>query len=217
MNRPGAVVFDCDGVLVDSEPHSVAAWMIVLGRLRHPGTAGDVERCTGLGFLPTREALAVVATLPDPDELWPMLLDALAESFRMGLHRFSDAIDTLEACERAGVPLGVASAGPRSRLDLTLQVAGLADRFAASVAGDEVSRGKPAPDVYLRAAGLLGVEPRHCVAVEDSPVGAQAARAAGMRTIGVVRRPGDRTALEVAGAVVVQAVTPDMLGLIPGV
>lgn len=213
MTAPGAVVFDCDGVLVDSEPHSVVSWLTVLRRLGHPATAADIDRCVGLGFLHTRLALAVLGPLPEPEVLSFALHEALAESFRSGLQRFSDAIDALGVCERAGVPVAVASASARSRLDLTLQSADLAHRFAASVAGDEVSHGKPAPDVYLRAAHLLGVDAKHCIAIEDSPIGAQSAVAAGMRTIGIVRRPQDWSALEAAGAEVVEVLTGDVLGV----
>ncbi|MEK7252705.1 MAG: HAD family phosphatase [Actinomycetota bacterium] len=213
MTAPGAVVFDCDGVLVDSEPHSVVSWLTVLGRLGHPATAADIERCIGFGFLPTRQALALLGPLPEPEVLAPALLASLADSFRSGLHRFPDAVDTLAASERAGVPLAVASASARSRLNLTLNSAGLAHRFSASVAGDEVSNGKPAPDVYLRAAHLLGIDPVSCVAIEDSPIGAQSAVAAGMRTIGIVRRAQDRDALTAAGAEVVEVLTGDVLGV----
>ncbi len=213
MTAPAAVVFDCDGVLVDSEPHSVVSWLTVLGRLGHPATAADIDRCVGLGFLPTREALALLGPLPEPEVLAPALHESLAESFRNGLRRFPDAIEALAACERARLPLAVASASARSRLDLTLKSADLAHRFAVSVAGDEVTHGKPAPDVYLRAAHFLGIDPKHCIAIEDSPIGAQSAVTAGMRTIGVARRAHDRDALLAAGAEVVEVLTGAALGL----
>lgn len=213
MTRPAAVVFDCDGVLVDSEPHSVTSWLAVLARRGHPASAADIGRCVGLGYRPTRDALAAIAPLPDHDELWPELITALADSYRTGLHRHEDALAALGRCERLGVPVAVATASPRQRLDLTLAAAGLADRFGVSVAGDEVAHPKPAPDVYLRAAGLLGVDPHLCAAVEDTPIGARAAVAAGMATIAVVRVDGDRAALAATGATVVDGVTFEALGL----
>lgn len=214
MIRPEAVVFDCDGVLVDSEPHSVRAWLAVLGDLGHPGTAADIERCTGLGFLPTRERLLAGGPLPDPADLWPRLLEALEGSFRTGLTVFPDAVALLDRCAAAAVPVAVASASPRDRLDLTLKVAGLGRRFAVSVAGDEVDRGKPAPDVYLAATAALRVDPARTVAIEDSPIGARAGVAAGMRVIGVARRGGATlAALAAAGADAVTALAPEAIGL----
>ncbi|MFQ5427320.1 MAG: HAD family hydrolase, partial [Gaiellales bacterium] len=144
-------MFDCDGVLVDSEPHSRRSWLEVLEVYRHPATPSDLDACTGLGFGPTHAALSSMKPLPDPDEVWPRLLHALAQSFDTGLSVFADAVGVLDAAADAGLALGVASASPRSRLDLTLRVAGLADRWAVSVAGDEVDSPKPAPDVYVAA------------------------------------------------------------------
>jgi beta-phosphoglucomutase-like phosphatase (HAD superfamily) len=205
------VIFDCDGVLVDSEPHSVSSWLAVLGPLGHPATAADIEACIGLGYGPTRDALARLGPLPSHEELWPQLLTALGDSYRRGLTRFEDAMVSLAACRRAGVPTAVATASPRARLHVTLFSAGLS--FDVSVAGDEVEHPKPSPDVYLRAAELLGVDPNRCVAVEDTPIGAQAALAAGMKTVAVVRREGDREALLETGAVVVDTITLEVLGL----
>jgi len=212
LSRPEAVVFDCDGVLVDSEPHSVAAWLDVLRTLDHPATEADVLACTGLGFSPTHDALATVAPLPPEGEVWPLLLEALARSFGTGLRIFPDGIDALKACEAAGIPVAVASASPRSRLVLTLRAGGLEGRFAVSVSADDVERGKPAPDCYLAAAAGLGVEPAGCVAVEDSGPGAQAAVAAGMRTIAVARETSDRAALAASGARVVELLLPEHVG-----
>lgn len=213
MNRRAAVVFDCDGVLVDSEPHSVASWLEVLARFGHPANAADIAACIGLGYGPTRDALARLGPLPGHGELWPHLLDALEASYRRGLVRFADAMEVLDACERSGVAVAVATASPRLRLDLTLASAGLAGRFPVSVAGDEVAHAKPAPDVYLRAAELLRVDPRDCVAIEDTPIGARAGVAAGMTTVAVVRAHGQRAALEETGAVVVDVITLEGLGL----
>ena len=213
MTRPSAVVFDCDGVLVDSEPHSVTAWLDVLAELGHPAGAREIAACTGLGFGATHDALSATAPLPDRDEVWPLLLSALGRSFATGLRIFPDGIDALRACEQAGIPVAVASASPRERLDLTLRAGGLDGRFAVSVSGDDVADGKPAPDCYLAAAEALGVDPWACVAVEDSGPGATAAVAAGMETIAVAREMADREALEQSGARVVELLLPEHLGL----
>ncbi|MBP1633196.1 MAG: Haloacid dehalogenase-like hydrolase, partial [Acidobacteria bacterium] len=89
-----AVVFDCDGVLVDSEPHSAAAWMAALGRYGRAVRAADVAACTGLGYAATYAHLAALpgeGSLPGPDALAPEVLAALAASFDRGLHVFPDA------------------------------------------------------------------------------------------------------------------------------
>jgi len=213
LTRPAAVVFDCDGVLVDSEPHSVAAWLDVLRRLGHPGGEDAIAECTGLGFAPTHDFLAEIAPLPPQDQVWPLLLGALERSFATGLGVFPDGVATLEACGRAGVPVAVASASPRARLDLTLHAGGLDGRFIVSVSGDDVARGKPAPDCYLAAAAGLGVAPSDCIAIEDSGPGAVAAVTAGMRTIAVVRPMSDRGALIGSGAEVVELLEAGLIGL----
>ncbi len=212
---PGAVVFDCDGVLVDSEPHSVAAWLEVLAPLGHPATERDVAACTGLGFEATHAALAAIAPLPPAGELWGPLLAALGRSFARGLTVFGDAITVLDEAVAAGVPVAVASASPRSRLDLTLEAAGLGSRFAVSVAGDEVASGKPAPDVYLAAARGLGVDPERCLAVEDSVAGVTAAIAAGMAVVAVARPGAAPARLAAAGARVVPSLDAAAIGLRP--
>jgi len=212
---PGAVVFDCDGVLVDSEPHSVAAWLAVLGPIGHPASGADVAACTGLGFEATYAAIAKIAPLPPADQVWERLQAALARSFARGLTVFTDATALLARVAEAGIPCAVASASPRSRLDLTLDAAGLRAAFPVSVAGDEVAHGKPAPDVYLAAARLLGVEPNRCAAVEDSVAGVRAAVASGMRTIAVSRPGADPDALAAAGAEVVPDLDGNPLGIAP--
>jgi len=101
-----------------------------------------------------------------------------------GLASFPDAIRLIE---RLAVPIGVASNSDRWRLELVLSSAGIRELFDVTVAGDEVTEPKPAPDIYLRVSELLGVSPGDCVVIEDSPTGVVAARAAGMKVV-VVRR-----------------------------
>ncbi len=208
-----AVVFDCDGVLVDSEPHSLVAWLDVLADLGHAATEADVKACIGLGFDPTHAALCRIGPLPGRDEVWPALLAALRRSFDRGLEVFDDAIGLLDAASAAGLRTAVASTSPRSRLDLTLRVAGLAGRFEASVSGDEVAAGKPDPAVYLAALDRLGVAAANAAAIEDSVAGVQSARAAGLWVLAVVRNGADRAALAEVGATVVDGLAPFQLGI----
>ena len=205
-----AVVWDCDGVLVDSEPHSVASWVAVLGRFGSPVTAADVEACMGFGYPDTYAHLTAIpsdGTIPAPDDLWPLLLEAIGESFGAHLPPFPDAAATIAVLDEAGIPQGVASTSKRARVDLALERSGLAGWFGAVVAGDQVARTKPHPDVYLRASELLGVDPARCVAVEDTAHGCTAALAAGMQAVGVVRVESQRAPLERLGVVVVDDVT----------
>jgi len=209
-----AVVFDCDGVLVDSEPHSAVAWVAALERYGHRATAADVAACTGLGYAATYAHLAAVdpeVRLPSPEELAPEVQEALAVSFARGLRVFPDAAACVGALAFAAVPLAVASSSRRDRLDLTLAHSGLARYFQVTVAGDEVAHGKPAPDVYLVAAERLGMRPADCLAVEDSGHGAASATAAGMRVIGVARIPSEVGKLLAAGAGLVDRLDPTML------
>lgn len=214
MIRPAAVVFDCDGVLADSEPHSVAAWMVVLTGLGHPATESAVEACTGLGFGPTWERLSDLEPLPPRAEVWSLLIAALEARFiDPGLDRFPDAAAVLNRCLAESVAVAVVSASPRQRLDLTLRHAGLDGVFSVSISGDEVDHGKPAPDAFLLAAEGLGVDPAACVVVEDSPTGVAAGLAAGARVVAVVRDETLRDALESSGAVVVERLTSEAVGL----
>jgi len=210
----GAVIFDCDGVLVDSEPHSAVAWMAVLGPRGHRATAADVAACTGLGYTGTYAHLAAVdpaVPLPPAEELWPDLLAALAASFEEGLRVFPDAAACVTALAFEGVPLGVASSSRRERLELTLERSGLDRYFQATVSSDDVEQGKPAPDVYLLAAVRLGVRPHDCLAIEDTGRGAVSAVAAGMRVLGVARLPAEAGCLLGAGAALVDCLDPGML------
>jgi HAD superfamily hydrolase (TIGR01509 family) len=177
------VIFDCDGVLVDSEWASAAAWQAALARFDYhidDGTfgrfVGTTDRALAIAF-----AAQVEATVED-------VLTAAEEEMKdiagRGLASFPDAIALIKRLE---VPIGVASNSDRWRLELVLSSAGIRDLFDVTVAGDEVAEPKPAPDIYLRVAELLGASPADCVVIEDSPTGVVAARAAGMRVV-VVRR-----------------------------
>jgi len=210
-----AVIWDCDGVLVDSEPHSVASWVAVLNRFGSEVTAADVEGCMGFGYPDTYARLAgypATRAIPSPDDLWPLLLDAIGDSFGDFLPPFADTLETIRAVAARGITQGVATSSNRSRVDLALERSGLTGWFDAIVAGDQVGRTKPAPDVYLGAADLLGSVPSDCVAVEDTAHGCRAALAAGMPVIGVVRVPSEREPMERVGAtLVVDRVEPPMV------
>jgi HAD superfamily hydrolase (TIGR01509 family) len=181
----GHVVFDLDGVVVDSEPtheRANAEWLAGLGTALAPDLA---EAMMGRRVRDLTDVIAGQAGL-GPDEAFAgreavfwRLLGEQALPPMPGLHA------ALVRLAGAGLPLAVASSGTRTYVEHVLERLGVAGAFAAVVSGEEVASGKPAPDVYLLAAERLGAEPADCVAVEDAPHGIAAARAAGMRVVAV--------------------------------
>jgi HAD superfamily hydrolase (TIGR01509 family) len=180
-----AVIFDCDGTLVDSEPLAGRAWKATVAPYGYEVTDADLEACMGIPYARTHAYLSARAELPGAAALWPELRRALFALIDAELAPFPDAVQALAELRERGVRLAVASSSPRERLDRTLARAGLS--FRVTVAGDEVEHGKPAPDMFLAAAERLDVAPERCVVVEDSGPGVAAGRAAGMPTLGVRR------------------------------
>jgi 2-haloalkanoic acid dehalogenase type II len=192
-----AVVFDCDGTLVDSEPLSAEAWRSELARHGYSLQQEDLDEVRGKTYADVHEFFARrVEGLPAADEFWTRFSGTLFELFESRLTPFEDAVATARELRERGVRVAIASSSPRERLDATLRAAGLEDLFEVTVAGDEVERGKPAPDLFLAAAERLGVPPEECVAVEDAPSGVEAALAAGMKVVAVAREPGHRDELD---------------------
>lgn len=187
-----AVIFDLDGVLVDSEWASAEAWQSTLS-----GFGYRADDTTFEGFVGTTDrSLAEFFSVRVERDAAVILATVEEEMRRMasgGLEAFPDALALLDDLL---VPTAVASNSDRWRLEVVLSAAGIRDRFEISVAGDEVLFPKPAPDIYLRAAELLSVLPSDCVVIEDSPTGITAARAAGMKVVAVRRGhfPRDRLA-----------------------
>jgi HAD superfamily hydrolase (TIGR01509 family) len=181
------IIFDCDGVLVDSEGLAWDAWAEVLSRYGTVPTDDDVEMLTGRTEDDAYEHFSHRVALPNRDRFNDELAAAIADRFTRSLEAFEDAEDTLLALHRRGVPMAVASSSARARLDLALSTTGLGRFFDVSVAGDEVEHGKPSPDLFLEAAGRLGVPAEECVAVEDSKAGVAAAKQARMFVVGVER------------------------------
>ena len=202
-----AVIFDLDGVLVDSEP----LWEEVRRRfaLAHGGRwdAETPRLMMGMSsgewahFM--RRRLGV--PLPEPD-IVAGVVDGMAARYREGVPLLPGAVDAVRRLA-ARWPLGLASSANRPLIDLVLGAARLDASFATTLSSEEVARGKPAPDVYLEVSRRLGVAPSQCAAIEDSTNGLLAAEAAGMRVI-AVPRPGNRPERQaLAGA---DAVIPDL-------
>jgi HAD superfamily hydrolase (TIGR01509 family) len=207
--RLAAVIFDCDGTLVDSEPLARAAWERSLALHGYEIDDAEYAGLIGLPYLRVHGFFAErIPGLEGPDAFWEGYSGRLFDLIDAELEPFADALETVRGLAARGVAVAVASSSPRARLDRTLARAGLADAFAVTVAGDEIEHGKPAPDMFLAAAERLGVEPARCAVIEDSAPGVAAGLAAGMTTVGIARAAGDADALTGAH-VVLQELTPE--------
>ena len=184
--RPsGLVIFDCDGVLVDSEPISLAVTLEVLAEAGCP-----LDLSTGYARFLGRSLASVAQWLRE--EHGVELDDALKARLRARLfQRFKAELRPIpgvaEAVRALPCPACVASSSQPDRIRLSLDLTELLPLFDPNIfSATMVERGKPAPDLFLHAAGQMGVAPGDCVVVEDSPAGIRAAQAAGMRVVGFV-------------------------------
>lgn len=210
---PELVIFDCDGVLVDSDRISLrvqAQWISALGL--ETSYEDCVRDFLGLGMPATLRILTERLGRPLPPGWEEDLNTAVRNAFRAELQPVPGVI---EALERIELPTCIASSGSQEKMRFTLELTGLWDRFAGRIySGDEVSRGKPAPDLFLHAASRMSAAPHRCVVVEDSPFGVIGARAAGMSVLGyALEGSGDQLADEGAKAFESMAELPSLLGL----
>jgi HAD superfamily hydrolase (TIGR01509 family) len=186
---PAAVVFDLDGVIVDTEH----VWDEVREQLTRDWggryTPGAQQAMMGMSSPEWSRYMHEVVGLPQaPAEISAEVVRRLLVRYERDLPLVPGAVDVVRALEASGLPLAVASSSNRPLIDAVLRAAGIDDAFQATVSSEEVPRGKPAPDVYLEAARRLGVHAADCVAVEDSANGIRAAHAAGMRVIAYPNR-----------------------------
>ena len=185
MAQIDAVIFDLDGVLVDTE-HVWDDARKELARERGRPWPEDASRAMmGMSSLEWSRYMHEVVGLPEPpEEISAEVVRRLQDIYRRELPLFDGAVSAVERLAKHW-PLGLASSSNRELIDLVLELAGLAEYFRATVSSEEVPRGKPAPDVYLEAARRLGVQPDRCAAVEDSENGIRSAKAAGMRVLAI--------------------------------
>jgi len=194
LNRPdaiarprlGAVVFDMDGVLADTEPIQEEALAVFLALRGRSLSTNDYAEMIGLDYRAFWTELIRRYGLDESVEecvhgYEPILLPRL-----VGLPAAPGATELVRALAAASLPLAVASSSFRPVVEATLRGIGLRDAFSAIASGEDVRYGKPAPEIYLLAAERLGVEPGMCVAIEDSPSGVRAALAAGMACLGII-------------------------------
>ncbi len=214
--RPEPIIFACDGLLVDSEPIANRVMAEAVTALGWPLTTADcIARFKG------HHLDTVIAVIKDRLgrpvlEGWvPNLRAATGAAFERELQPVAGVVAALDAVARSGTAYCVASRGPPEKMAVSLGVTGLWARFEGRVfSAYQVDRGKPHPDLFLFAARTMGVAPRACAVIEDSPLGVTAARAAGMNALGFAPE-GDGADLAAAGANLFRdmAELPGLLGL----
>ena len=182
------VIFDCDGVLVDSERLIVRLEAQICRERGWPLTEDDVIReFVGLSDSAMRARLSELVG-EDLAEDWDAeYTDRYRRALAEDVEAVAGVAEALDAIERAGLSTCVASSGSHQKMALTLGRTGLLARFEGRIFSSTdptVERGKPAPDLFLHAAARMGVEPHRCAVIEDSPFGLVAALAAGMRPFG---------------------------------
>jgi len=183
---PAAVIFDCDGLLLDTESAWSRAEAVLYDRRGHVFTLAHKRELLGTSGARARAIIERHLGAPGEGEALMAELHELvfAEAARSAPPQ-PGATELLGALRGQGVPVGVASNSPAAFVDLALRVAGLHGAFDVVVTADMVERPKPAPDVYEAACRALGAPPQRAVALEDSPTGVAAARAAGLFVVGV--------------------------------
>lgn len=181
-----AVIFDCDGTLVDSMPAHFEAWCEALS-LQGVGGIFKEDVFIAMGGRPTRDIVV------DLNSEYGLKLNpetvALAkrEAFLKRMNSVCLIREVAEFAEtlRGKMPMAIATGGSRYVIEKTLKAVGISDWFDEVVTADDVAEGKPSPDVFLRAAKLMGVEPTRCLALEDAPAGILAAQRAGMQVVAI--------------------------------
>lgn len=199
MKNIGAI-FDWDGVVVDSARLHVESWRQLASEEGHP-----TPNVPGLGGLGLKNEVVIGKLLgwtQDPVEIKRLMhrkeilfRERLA---RGGIDTIPGVVNFLQQLKTAGIPAAVGSSAPRANVVACIESLGLHDLFVASVTAEDVSRGKPDPEVFLKCAAALGLPPSDCVVFEDAPAGVEAARAGGIKVIGVL---STRTLEQLPGAV----------------
>ncbi len=178
------LIFDCDGTLSHSMPLHYIAWRETMAKY---GIAFAEDRFYAMGGMPSDKIIAVLSSeqdvAVDADEAAIKKEEAFAEL----IHQLEslDIVVDIARRHHGKLPMAVASGGIRPIIDRQLDQMGIKDLFDAIVTAEDTARHKPEPDVFLKAAELLGVAPEKCLVFEDSPLGFQAAEAAGMKWIDV--------------------------------
>ena len=179
-----AVIFDCDGILVDSETLSCGAWVPVLERQGVSTQLSDIEEFIGRSEQAVLDHYRQLTGRELPDELIAEKEEEYFRTARNSLKSFPGLEEILTSLQQAQTPIAVASSGGHDKIRFSLETVGLLDFFPVICSVTDVSRGKPHPDLFLYSAEKLQVAPERCCVIEDSIPGIQAAVSAGMRAIG---------------------------------
>ena len=192
-----AILFDCDGVIVDTETLSST---ILKRRLQDLGLElDDATMHTQFAGFTTQDNLALAERMlgkPLPDDFLVHYRNEFNDTIKTSLEPIEGVIELLEAIQ---CPIAMATNAPRHEMELKLDILNLQKRFATRFAVDDVKRGKPAPDLYLAAAEALNVKPERCIVIEDSIAGIQAGKASGATVLAYSAVLGREAQLE-AGA-----------------
>ena len=209
-----AVVFDADGLLLDTEGCWEVAEAELFGRYGREYGPDEKRQVIGTGIVESARIFERLLAQPGRgDELFTELLALVERRLLEETVAFAGAEELLLELKGRGIPVGVASNTPGMLLRGALACAGMLDEFAAVVAADEVAEPKPSPDVYLRACELLGAKPSRSVALEDSPTGVVAARGAGMYVIGIPSYPGVTLEVDLVAESLLDPAVREALGL----
>jgi len=181
------VIFDLDGVVIDSSAQHEKAWELLAEEIGKPLPPGHFKQ--GFGKKNQEIIPHLLRWSTEPEEIH-RLGERKEEIFRelaneQGVHILPGARELLVALRTAGIPRALGSSTPRSNLAALFSATGLGEFFDAVVCGDDVKNGKPAPDVFLLAAERLGLAPSDCLVIEDAHVGIEAAHRAGMKVLAV--------------------------------
>lgn len=185
-----AVIFDFDGLLVDSEPLQAWAWGAYVERFGATMTQDILHQMLGMRAVDATKIAVELLKLPVTPEVALRERDEVFLAEVPGrIQAMPGALILIQELKRRAIPIALATSGHRRYIDLALESAGLLGSFDVEVTGDQVSRGKPFPDIYLRAAELLRVPAGCCLALEDVPNGIRSAKAAGMLCYAVPGQP----------------------------
>lgn len=213
--RPSAVVFDCDGTLADTETLSRRIWTEALAPHGVVPTDEDLAAVIGHAWPRSFEHFSAHADLGEPDGFRAQVRAVAQRVHATDLRLFEDAVEVLIALTDHGIPVAVASSSSRAHVLRCLDHGGLTDRVTAVLGVDDVTRPKPDPEPYRRAAALLGADPASTVAVEDTVTGLTSARAAGLVTVAIDRGIVPAASLAPLAERVVVRLTVEALDLRP--
>lgn len=187
-----AVIFDMDGVLIDSEPLHKQIFDSFSQELGFSLSQDEYKRLIGVSSIKQWRLMCKRFKLPGTaEELSKEKMSRYKHHLKIGdksVRAVPGAVELISAIKSAGIPYAIASSNDREVIDYSLRSIKLENEFDISVAGDEVENCKPAPDVYLKAARLLNTDPAGCIAIEDSTNGVTAAKTAKMCCVGFVNR-----------------------------